>query len=180
MVGSTDTHTGLATAEEENFFGKHSGVEPSAHRWEDVVLQWKNTKLMGWEMAASGYAGVWAKENTREALWDAMKRNRITSYNVCYTKLLRSKPRALLATTCPIRPNPRIPSRFPVTWVPTMKAGLQSFHARVRTSRSPSLARLAAPSMSIMVNSAVASDSTSGVFVTMTPFALAAFMSTWS
>jgi hypothetical protein len=77
MIGSTDTHTGLATAEEENFFGKHSGVEPSAHRWEDVVLKWENTKIMGWEMAASGYAGVWAKENTREALWDAMKRKEV-------------------------------------------------------------------------------------------------------
>ncbi len=91
-----------------------------------------------------------------------------------------SNPRARFATTCPIRPNPRIPSRFPVTWVPTMKAGLQSFHAAVRTSRSPSLARRAAPSRSIMVSSAVASDSTSGVFVTMIPRAFAAFTSTWS
>ena len=91
-----------------------------------------------------------------------------------------SNPRARLATTCPIRPNPRIPSRFPVTWVPIMNVGLQSFHAPARTSRSPSPARLAAPSMSIMVSSAVASDSTSGVFVTMIPRALAALTSTWS
>ena len=91
-----------------------------------------------------------------------------------------SNPRARRATTCPTRPNPRMPSRFPVTCVPTMKAGLQSFHSPVRTSRSPSLARRAAPSISIMVSSAVASDSTSGVFVTMIPFALAAATSTWS
>lgn len=77
MIGSTDTHTGLATAEEENFFGKHSGVEPSADRWKDIVLKWENTKVMGWEQAASGYAGIWAKENTREALWDAMKRKEV-------------------------------------------------------------------------------------------------------
>jgi len=77
MIGSTDTHTGLATAEEENFFGKHSGVEPNPDRWKDVVLQWEDTKLVGWEQAASGYAGVWAKENTREALWDAMKRKEV-------------------------------------------------------------------------------------------------------
>jgi hypothetical protein len=77
MIGSTDTHTGLATAGEENFFGKHSGVEPSPDRWKDIVLQWENTKLLGWEQAASGYAGIWAKENTREALWDAMKRKEV-------------------------------------------------------------------------------------------------------
>ena len=34
MIGSTDSHTGLATAEEDNFFGKHSGAEPSPERWE--------------------------------------------------------------------------------------------------------------------------------------------------
>jgi hypothetical protein len=32
MVGSTDSHTGLATAEEDNFFGKHSGKEPKPER----------------------------------------------------------------------------------------------------------------------------------------------------
>jgi hypothetical protein len=36
MVGSTDSQTSLSTAEEDNFFGKHSGVEPEPHRWEHV------------------------------------------------------------------------------------------------------------------------------------------------
>ncbi len=76
MVGSTDAHTALAAVEEENFFGKHSGVEPEPHRWKHVVIEAPDPDLtvMGWQQAASGYAGVWATENTREAIFDAMMR----------------------------------------------------------------------------------------------------------
>ncbi len=91
-----------------------------------------------------------------------------------------SNPRARRAVTWPTRPIPTMPSRLPVTWVPTMKLGLQSRHSRVRTKRSPSLARRAAPSISMMVSSAVASESTSGVLVTTMPLAFAASRSTWS
>jgi Protein of unknown function (DUF3604) len=77
MIGSTDSHTGLATAAEENFFGKHSGVEPEPHRWEHVVGEFGPVRVMGWEMAASGYAGVWATDNTREALFDALERKEV-------------------------------------------------------------------------------------------------------
>jgi hypothetical protein len=77
MIGSTDTHTGLATAEEDNFFGKHSGTEPNAKRWEHPVACFGGVCVMGWEQAASGYAGVWATENTREALFDAMQRKEV-------------------------------------------------------------------------------------------------------
>jgi hypothetical protein len=76
MIGSTDAHTSLAAVEEENFFGKHSGVEPGPHRWEHVVIEAPDPKftVYGWQQAAAGYAGVWATENTREAIFDAMKR----------------------------------------------------------------------------------------------------------
>lgn len=74
MIGSTDSHTGLATAEEDNFFGKHSGAEPSPKRWEHPMAQVGDRKYEGWSMVSSGYAAVWAKENTREAIWDAMMR----------------------------------------------------------------------------------------------------------
>ena len=75
MIGSTDSHTALATAEEENFFGKHSGSEPSAERMDHPVLAGPGGQgIIGWEQAASGYAAVWATENTREAIFDAMER----------------------------------------------------------------------------------------------------------
>lgn len=76
MASGTDSHTSFATAEEENFFGKHSGVEPEPHRWEHVVIEAPDPAftIVGWQQAAAGYTGVWATENTRAALFDAIKR----------------------------------------------------------------------------------------------------------
>lgn len=74
QIGSTDSHTSMPAVEEENFFGKHSGVEPSPERANHVTLGGKEGTIMGYQMASSGYAAVWATENTRGALWDAMKR----------------------------------------------------------------------------------------------------------
>ena len=80
MVGSTDSHTSMATAEEENFFGKHSGVEPEPGRWKHVTIEAQldpKLSIIGWQQAAAGYAGVWARENTREAIFDAMRRKEV-------------------------------------------------------------------------------------------------------
>ncbi|MGI9200154.1 MAG: DUF3604 domain-containing protein [Woeseiaceae bacterium] len=76
MIGSTDSHTSMATAEEENFFGKHSGVEPEPHRWEHIVIEAPTPEftVYGWQQMAGGWAAVWATENTREAIFDAMTR----------------------------------------------------------------------------------------------------------
>ena len=74
MIGSTDSHTGLATAQEDNFFGKHSGAEPDPKRWEHPMAKVGDKEYEGWSMVSSGYAAVWAIENTREAIFDAMMR----------------------------------------------------------------------------------------------------------
>jgi hypothetical protein len=74
MVGATDSHTGLATAEEENFFGKSTSVEPSATRIEHPFIKSKLGEIKGDTLVASGYQGVWATENTRHAIFDAMER----------------------------------------------------------------------------------------------------------
>jgi hypothetical protein len=74
MVGATDSHTALATAEEENYFGKSVSVEPSKTRISHPFIESKLGKIEGYEPVASGYQGVWATENTRAALFDAMVR----------------------------------------------------------------------------------------------------------
>jgi hypothetical protein len=84
VIGSTEAHTGLSTAAESNFFGKVSLVEPKADsiRFE-AALTWRFTPddpsddLTHSDAIASGLAAVWARENTREALWDAMKRKQV-------------------------------------------------------------------------------------------------------
>jgi hypothetical protein len=74
LIGSTDAHTGLATAQEDNFFGKHSGAEPGPKRWEHPMAKIGDRQYNGWEMVGSGLAAVWARENTRRGLFDAMMR----------------------------------------------------------------------------------------------------------
>ena len=76
MIGSSDAHTGLAAMEEENFFGKTTPQEPSPERMTQTFFNNPKTgvKVMDWEVSSSGYAAVWATENTREALFDAMAR----------------------------------------------------------------------------------------------------------
>ena len=85
MVGSTDSHTSLATAEENNFFGKVSLLEPSAkpERFYEKITgripdpEGKDYTILHYQSLASGLAAVWARDNTREELFDAMKRKEV-------------------------------------------------------------------------------------------------------
>ena len=76
LIGSSDAHTGLAAMEEENFFGKTTPQEPSAERMSATFFANASTgvTIMDWEVSASGYAAVWARDNSRASLWDAMQR----------------------------------------------------------------------------------------------------------
>lgn len=83
MIGSTDSHTSLATAREDNYFGKASMAEPSAieDRISENLIQpdflGEEITVKHYETIASGLAAAWARENTREAIWDAFKRKEV-------------------------------------------------------------------------------------------------------
>ena len=77
MVGSTDSHTGLTAVEEENFFGKATNAEPKPERILHPFMQTENGAFEGYDLVSSGFAAVWAEENTREAIWDAMDRKEV-------------------------------------------------------------------------------------------------------
>ncbi|WNC73838.1 DUF3604 domain-containing protein [Thalassotalea psychrophila] len=72
--GATDSHTSLATADEDNFFGKSTSVEPSKDRISHPFIASDLGRIEGYMLVASGYTGVWAHENTRAALFDAIER----------------------------------------------------------------------------------------------------------
>jgi hypothetical protein len=79
MIGSTDTHTSLTTTREDNYFGKLPNEEPSPTRYSEVFLRdrEKNPVLYTWQLGASGRVGVWARENTRDEIFDAMRRKEV-------------------------------------------------------------------------------------------------------
>ena len=81
MLASTDAHTGLSTADEDNQWGKMSIYEPSSDRKDHPIIpaqgEDKSVEVMGYDQTASGYAAVWATENTREAIFDAMRRKEV-------------------------------------------------------------------------------------------------------
>ncbi len=85
VVGSTDSHTSIPATEENNYFGKVTPMEPanSHERFYEVAAgrrpnpEGKDIKVYAWQVSASGLVGVWAEENTRAALWDAMSRREV-------------------------------------------------------------------------------------------------------
>ena len=80
MIGSSDTHTSMSTTREDNYFGKLPHYEPSAKRFEQVVLRniKDNTPIIhAWQLGASGLVAAWAQENNRESIFDAMARKEV-------------------------------------------------------------------------------------------------------
>jgi hypothetical protein len=85
MIGSTDSHTSLATIEENNYFGKATPAEPSANpgRFQEKITGFlqqpggPDITIRHAKTLAAGLAAVWATDNTREALWDALARKEV-------------------------------------------------------------------------------------------------------
>jgi hypothetical protein len=88
IVGGTDTHTSLSTTREENFFGKLPNLLPGPERAKEAMVMKadKTPAVESWQTSASGLTGVWARENTRESLFDAMARKEV--YATTGTRIL--------------------------------------------------------------------------------------------
>ncbi len=77
MIGSTDSHTALSSAEEDNFWGKFAhDSTPETKRAKTII---GGTKASGWDMSVAGMAAVWATENSRKSIYAAFKRREVYS-----------------------------------------------------------------------------------------------------
>lgn len=79
LLGATDTHNGLSTIDDENFFGKFTAYEPNPNRTNHIA---KNNKKLGfsynsWQYSSAGLTAVWATANTRGAIFDALERREV-------------------------------------------------------------------------------------------------------
>ncbi len=72
MIGSTDSHSGMASAEEDNFHGKFALDSTPETSSREVI-----PGARGFDMSAAGLVAVWAEENTRESLFDAFQRKEV-------------------------------------------------------------------------------------------------------
>jgi hypothetical protein len=72
LIGSTDSHSGMSSAEENNFHGKMA-LDSTPETKPDIIV----APATGWDMSAAGLAAVWAEENTRAAIFDALERKEV-------------------------------------------------------------------------------------------------------
>ena len=82
LIGGNDAHLGVVTTREDNFFGEFANGLPSPDRWKTPLVMVNNDPKKGplvsvWGEQAAGLGGVWARENTREGIWDALKRKEV-------------------------------------------------------------------------------------------------------
>jgi len=82
QIGSTDSHTSLASTREDNYFGKSGLMEPGtgSERYDEEIIQdalIEGIAVRAYETVSSGLAAAWARENTREAIWDAFQRKEV-------------------------------------------------------------------------------------------------------
>jgi hypothetical protein len=79
LIGASDIHTGLSTTEEDNYYGKFKMTSPSPDRIKGMMLGEPTDPKAprNWELGASGLTAVWAPENTRAAIFDALKRREV-------------------------------------------------------------------------------------------------------
>jgi len=80
LIGASDQHTSLSTTRAENYFGMGTIAEPKPDRWKELFMRSEVSPKLDmymWECLPGGLTGVWAKENTRDGIFDALYRKEV-------------------------------------------------------------------------------------------------------
>jgi len=74
FIGDSDTHNAAASIEEDNYTGKFGFEIDAKHRLEGPPGVDENGARQVRQFSSGGVAGVWAKSNTRDGIFEALKR----------------------------------------------------------------------------------------------------------
>ncbi len=79
FVGGSDQHTAINTQNENNYFGAFTWMEPNKKRLSAAGKYNKKLDIgyQAWQYSSVGPTAVWAKENTRAGIFDALKRKEV-------------------------------------------------------------------------------------------------------
>lgn len=87
FIGDSDTHNAAASNAEDNYTGKFAMEAKKQDRLFGFPGQPEGQKQQVREFSSAGLAGVWADENTREAIYDAMLRRETFATSGTHTKV---------------------------------------------------------------------------------------------
>jgi hypothetical protein len=71
MVAASDSHSAASAYRQDNYFGEHGTYDDTPEKRLSPV---KHLNMDNRQVNPAGLTGVWAEENTRESIWDAMRR----------------------------------------------------------------------------------------------------------
>jgi hypothetical protein len=79
LIGSTDSHTGLSTADAANYFNVMPEGAPGPNRTRAPAVGFIGAKVAMRlvDHTSSGLAAIWATENTRASIFDALRRKEV-------------------------------------------------------------------------------------------------------